>query len=151
MNPKDLIKQYLGQRNVMQLATSVNDQPYVCNVHFYADDQLNLYWISTEARRHSQELAQNPKVSAAILIHENTPAENYVIGLTIIGTVEFLGKTVDSEIAAGYINKLQKEPSLIEEIASGQNPHRFYRLTPSSFVLFDSKNFPQDPRQEVPL
>lgn len=57
----------------MQLATAVNDQPYLCTVHYYSDDNLNFYWSSKPFRRHSGEIEQNPKVSTYVLIHENTP------------------------------------------------------------------------------
>ncbi|MES2971687.1 MAG: pyridoxamine 5'-phosphate oxidase family protein [Patescibacteria group bacterium] len=58
---KQLLKKYLASTNVMQLATSVDGRPWACTVHFYADDNFNLYWISTEARRHSQEIHLNSR------------------------------------------------------------------------------------------
>ena len=50
-----LIKTYLQQVKVMQLATSHNSQPWAVNVHFAFNDKLNLYWMSTKERRHSRE------------------------------------------------------------------------------------------------
>src|SRR6185312_12632726 len=113
MDPKELIKQYANQKKVMQLATAVDNQPYACNVHFYADDELNFYWISTEARRHSQEIAKNPKVSATVLVHENTSDENYVVGLTIVGEAELLGSEVDDDIGNAFVAKLGHRPALL--------------------------------------
>ncbi|HTB48544.1 MAG TPA: pyridoxamine 5'-phosphate oxidase family protein [Verrucomicrobiae bacterium] len=151
MQIEELIRDYLPQVKIMQLATSVNDQPWACTIHYYSDDSLNLYWISTVARNHSQHIKQNPKVSATILVHENTPEEKYVIGISIAGTAELIGQKVEEQIGASYVQKLGRDPSLISDIASGVNPHKFYRLKPSKIVLFDSKNFSDNPRQEWDL
>lgn len=148
MSPEELVKKYLSEQRVMQLATVSDNQPWACNIHYYSDDNLNFYWISTTDRRHSQDIAQNSQVAAAVLVHEDVPGENYVIGISVEGQAELIGQNIDEQTAAAYLAKLGKEPSLIKDIASGQNPHKFYRLVPSKIVLFDSKNFPKNPRQE---
>jgi uncharacterized protein YhbP (UPF0306 family) len=43
MDLKKIIKDYLQTPRVMQLATCVDNQPWVCNVHYYVDDDLNFY------------------------------------------------------------------------------------------------------------
>jgi len=135
----------------MQLATSQNDQPWACTLHYYSDKDLNIYWVSTLERQHSQDIAKNPNVAAAILVHENTPEERYVIGLSIQGKAELIGEQVPEEIGKGYIQKLGRDSSLLSDIASGKNLHKFYKLTPSKIILFDSKNFSDNPRQEIVL
>lgn len=52
----------------MSLATSNNNKPWVCEVHYAYDDQLNLYFRSKPSRRHSQEIATNPHVAGSIVI-----------------------------------------------------------------------------------
>lgn len=151
MDSKKLIAQYLTESRVMQLATSIDDQPWICNVHFFADQNLNLYWMSTPARRHSQEIAQNSKVAMTIKVHEDTPDEKYVIGLSAEGIAELITNEEMQKIAPDYIKKLDKPPTLTEDILSGNNPHKFYRLRVAKFVLFDTKNFPNDPRLEINL
>ena len=147
MDIEKLVREFLSTQNVLQLATSANNQPWVCNVHYYSDENLNLYWISTPQRRHSEEIQQNPKTAIVIKVHENTPAENYIIGLSAEGTAELVGRDL-GEINDAYKNKLNKDPQLMADIKSGANPHQFYKFTPTKFVLFDTKNFPKDPRQE---
>jgi uncharacterized protein YhbP (UPF0306 family) len=150
MNPQELVRQYLDQVKIMQLATSSNNQPWVVTVHYYSDDACNLYWISTLARRHSEDIKQNNKVAATILVHENTPAEDYVIGITIEGTAELIDRGIPDTVVRGYDNKHGKDTDM-SAIAQGQNLHKFYRLKPSQIVLFDNKNFPDNPRQEIVL
>lgn len=145
---EELVREYLPASNVIQLATSVNNQPWACNVHFYSDEDLNIYWISTPERRHSEEIAQNPKVAAVIKVHENTPKEGYVIGLTIEGTAELLAETVDPAIVDAYAAKHAKDPKMMADIKAGTNPNKFYKLTSRSFVLFSTSDFTDNPRQE---
>jgi uncharacterized protein YhbP (UPF0306 family) len=147
MQTEELIRQYLSQVNIMQLATSVDNQPWACTVHYYSDDDFNLYWVSTLARKHSQDIDKNPKVAAAVMVHENTPDEPYVIGISIEGSAELIGSRVTDEVAQGYARKHGKDSDM-PAIAQGKHPHKFYRLKPSRIVLFDSKSFPEDPRKE---
>lgn len=143
----DRIKQYLEQKNVMQLATTSGDQLWACNVHYFSDDQYSLYWMSRPDREHSQHIAGNPQVAAAILVHENNSEEPYVIGISVQGTAELMD-TIDEEMAAGYVAKLGTPPALLEDMRSGKNPHKFYRLTPQRFVLFDTTIKEGGPRHE---
>lgn len=151
MQAEELVRQYLRAVKIMQLATSINDQPWICTLHYCSDKDLNLYWISTLVRKHSKDIEQNPKVAATILVHENTPKEQYSMAISIEGTAELIGEKVNQEIGQSYIQKLGKEQSLLTDIANGKNLHKFYHLTPSKIVLFDNKNFPDDPRREVLL
>lgn len=148
-NLKALLVKYLGETRVMQLSTAVNNQPWTCNVHFFADDKFNLYWISTPSRRHSEEIAQNQKVAAAILVHEDTPTEKYIIGISVEGMARLA--TSQEQIEKAYARKLAKPPALMDDIREGRNPHKFYKLTPARIVLFDTKNFKDNPHQELVL
>lgn len=149
MDSKELIKQYINQPIIMQLATSQDNQPWVCTVHFYADEDLNFYWVSRTDRRHSKEIAANPKVSATIVVHENTATEDWVISITAEGVAELLETSIVQKIGQDFINKTSKDPTMLEKVMTPDNPDKFYRLKPSRVVLFDSKNFPTNPRQEV--
>ncbi len=148
MEVKDLVKKYLPTVNIMQLATSKNDQPWACTVHFYSDEDCNLYWLSSENRRHSREVKDNDKVAAAIVVHENTPEENYVIGISVEGVAEFLDSNISDKDWRGVVKKLGHRQELIQEIRDGKNKHKFYRIKPTNIVLFDNKDFPDNPRQE---
>jgi uncharacterized protein YhbP (UPF0306 family) len=148
MSVEEIVRQYLPEVNIMQLATSVNDRPWLCAVHYYTDEQLNFYWISTVDRRHSREIKQNPSVTAYVLVHENTPDENYVIGISVSGTAELIGDNINKEFVEEYRAKLKKDPNALRSMMGGENPLKFYRLKPNKIVLFDNKNFPNNPRQE---
>jgi uncharacterized protein YhbP (UPF0306 family) len=148
---KKQIQNHLKKARVMQLATSADNKPWVCNVHFYSDDNLYVYWISTTERRHSRDIEKNPHIAVTIKIHEDTPKEPYIIGLSAEGKAELIVEKEAKKIADQYKDKLGKPQSLIDDIFAGRNPHKFYRLKPMKFVLFDTKNFTGNPRQEYTL
>jgi uncharacterized protein YhbP (UPF0306 family) len=151
LDMKELIKTHLDQVNIMQLATVADSAPWACNLHFYAGDDMSLYWISSPKSRHSQELAANPNVAVAVMVHENSPEENYVIGLSMVGRAELLQELPPDPIVDGYMAKHKRHPKLAVDIRSGENPNKFYKFTPSKVILIDSKNFPDQSRQELPL
>lgn len=145
---EELVQQYLPKFNTMQLATSVNNQPWVCTVHYYTDEDLNFYWISDKNRRHSKEIQDNPQVTSYILVHEDTPDEKYVIGMSIIGRAEVINNP-DSQIVDGYLKKFAgNKAKFVENALSAEKPDKFCRLKPTKIVLFDTKNLPGNPRQE---
>ncbi|HEX5456267.1 MAG TPA: pyridoxamine 5'-phosphate oxidase family protein [Candidatus Saccharimonadales bacterium] len=146
MDPKKLAKEYLENIKIMQLATAENNKPWVCTVHFYADNELNLWWSSRTDRKHSQQLAGNSQASATVLVHENTSEEDYVIAITATGKAELM-KGISKEVKQAYITKLDRPAYLTPP----NNMQEFYRLKPESIVVFDTKNFPKDPRQEFKL
>lgn len=146
MDPKELSRKSLQEINILQLATAENNNPWICTVHFYADDQLNLYWVSRTDRKHSKQIAENPFASATMVVHENTPSENYVISVTLSGKAELLAD-VPAGIREAYVAKLNKPPNMLPDQNDPDNLQEFYRLTPSEVVLFDTKNFLKAPRQ----
>lgn len=148
---KSFIATYLKDAKMMQLATvGQNGKPWVCNVWFAADNNLNIYWFSAITRRHSQEVAQNPHVAAAICLPQ-TPADK-PRGLQLEGTAELLTKPADITVAMKhYVGRVFSLKQVKEFMTHLDRPHRFYRIKPDNFVLFDTVNYPENPRQELKI
>lgn len=144
---RKLIEEYLNSAKLMQLSTSVNNQPWVCSVWYGFDQDLNIYWFSSITRRHSQELKINNQVAGAIVLpHQPTDSPR---GLQFEGTATELIEASDTALARGYYQDRIFNAATIDELINNpQKPHKFYRLTPAKFVLFDVTNFPDNPRQE---
>lgn len=145
-----MVKDYLSQVKLMQLATSVDDQPWVCSVWFAVDDDLNIYWFSSITRRHSQEVMKNKKVGGAIVLSQ-TP-DDPPRGLQFQGITELLTdeKDVNKAISV-YAGRIFSKEKIKEFMEHKEKPHRFYRIKPTQFVLFDAVNFPENSRQELNL
>ncbi len=150
MDVRKLIKEYLESTKMMQLATSINNQPWVCNVWFASDDDLNIYWFSSSTRRHSNEIMKNNKVAAAFVFPQ-TP-EDTPRGLQLQGAAAVLDKKDDIEKAISvYKGRIFPKETIVKLMKDKTKPHKFYRIKPTQFVLFDGVNFGDDWRQEYNL
>jgi len=149
LSPSGLIKQYLAQQHMMQLATMRGEQPWICTVYFVIDDTYNLYWASLPSRRHSQEIAEHPNVAAAVPV--NFVKGEPVAGLQIEGTAEMLQPAeTHRPIAQRYAEKFGRDDAWVDAITTGRTEHRLYKLTPALYVLFDEVHFSGDQaRQEI--
>ncbi len=150
MDLRNLIKEYLKEAKLMQLATSVNNQPWVCNVWFAADKDLNIYWFSSTTRRHSKEVLKNNKVSAAIVL-PHTPKDT-ARGLQLQGTAELVkDKKTLAKAVLLFTGRIFSRKQIELFMKNREKPHSFYKIKPTQFVLFDVVNFPDNSRREYNL
>lgn len=147
---KSLIKEYLKEAKLMQLATSIDGQPWVCSVWFAADEKFCIYWFSSTTRRHSEEVLKNNKVAGAIVL-PHTPSD-VARGLQFQGTAEVLSdqKDIDKAISV-YKDRIFSIEQINEFMSHKNRPHKFYRIKPNQFVLFDVANYPENSRRELNL
>ena len=147
---RKIIEDYLANTKMMQLATSIDAQPWICNVWFASDEDLNIYWFSSTTRRHSNEVLKNNKVAAAIVAPQ-TPQDT-PRGLQLQGHAEVLTNDEDVKIARSvYEGRIFDAATIDSLIKNKEKPHKFYRIKPTQFVLFDGENFCDNWRQEYNL
>jgi uncharacterized protein YhbP (UPF0306 family) len=150
MKAKQLLKTYLNQRHMMQLATVGGGKPWSCTVYYVADDALNLYWASIPSRRHSREIADCPDASIAIAVRGEKGGK--VIGIQAEGTAEMVENTGDIQpIAQKYAAAFGRDKQWSDDFSRLKTEHRLYKFTPKNYVLFDDEHFPDDSRQEIAL
>ncbi len=143
---KDLIVKYLSEAKVLQLATVGEDgRPWISNVHFVNDKDGNIYWLSTEERRHSVEIAMNNKVAVSVVVKSDMP----VIGIQAEGTAELIsGIVMFKPIILDYVKKHGTGKEFYDRAIKGINSHKLYKFTPSMYSLFDEVNFPKTAPQK---
>lgn len=145
MTAEELIKKYLPQGTVVQLATVTDGQPWVCALYYVVNERLNIYWLSFPTRRHSREISRNSKVAVTVPIKLDKP----VIGVQAEGIAEEVTDTQEIEkIMQFYISKYNSGKDFLTNFRAGKNQHIMYKFTPTNFVLFDEVNFSEDGRQE---
>lgn len=150
MELRKLIEDYLKEAKMLQVATAKDNQPWACTVYFAVDEDLNLYWISKTARRHSQEIRENEKVAGTIVL-PHTPGDN-VRGIQFQGVAKELTDKDEAKVGMTYYaERYGMDQERVDAILKGKDGHVCYKITPSLFVLFDEVNFPDDPRQEYRL
>lgn len=148
MRPENYIIKYLDEIQLMQLASCKDNQPWVVNVYFAVDNQHNFYWTSQNTRRHSQEIADNGKVAAAIHLpyQPGVPGR----GVQVQGVARAVPQEEVDQLFQAYAEKFNAHamlPTLLDEAS----PHTLYQMKTDSFVLWDEQNFPDNPRQEWTL
>lgn len=135
---KQAILSYLPNVIHMSLGTSRDNKPWVCEVHFTFDDDMNLYFRSLPSRRHSQDIADNPQVAGNIVEqHDNTMKPR---GMYFEGTAELLEGVAEDDIAY----KLSQQrfglgPEILEEAAKDDG-HKFYKITVDNWYMFDARD-----------
>ena len=144
---RHIIIGYLEQAKLMQIATSSGNQPWICSVWFTFDADLNLYWFSWTGRRHSRELEGNGKVAGAIVLPQ-TP-DDIPKGIQFEGNARMLAGKEEVDFAINLYSRIYSKHNVEERINSKEHPHRFYRIKPTKYVIFDPADFPSEPLQEM--
>jgi uncharacterized protein YhbP (UPF0306 family) len=138
MNAKEIeatIREYIDQVVHMSLATVKDNKPWVCEVHFYYDDELNIYFTSSKNSRHAQELIANPFVAGNIVTQHFKNQK--------VRCVDFEGKAEmlagdDAEIAyRAYVARYGESEGLLNEIRK-DGEVRSFKISVQDFYLFDS-------------
>ncbi len=85
--PDKRIVNFIKEHHVLTLATSYNNRPYCCNCFYTYIEDLNLFVFASDTdTQHIEDIKQNEKVSASIVLETKTVGK--IQGLQITGTVE---------------------------------------------------------------
>ncbi|HVW23070.1 MAG TPA: pyridoxamine 5'-phosphate oxidase family protein [Candidatus Saccharimonadales bacterium] len=134
MDVEAVVREYIEKTVHMSLATSSENKPWVCEVHFAYDDELNLYFRSLKTRRHSQEIAKNSNVAGNIIDKYDLGAP--VVGVYFEGTAKLLGPGTERDQAFKSIkNRLQASNEILAE-ADREDGHQFYKISVTNWYVF---------------
>ncbi len=142
---KKIIHAFLAECSLMQLATAKDNQPWVCNVWFAADENMHIYWISADHRRHSQEILQNSKIAATIV--RPYSSQEIPSGLQLQGKAEILtDKKEIKNVRALFKKKQFNIDRIMRSMKEENKSFHFYKLNPTIFAIFDTVYFPTKAR-----
>lgn len=127
------IRKYLTTVIHMSLGTSRNDKPWVCEVHFVYDDDLNLYFRSLTSRRHSQEIAANPNVAGNI-VRQHGPGES-PHGIYFEGTAKLLDDETERQNIFPQFQKAGVTERALEEARTDKGS-QFYKIAVTNWYAF---------------
>lgn len=143
-----LIREYLPDVIHMSLGTCAGNKPWVCEVHYVYDEQLNLYFRSKPSRRHSQEIAVNPNVAGNIVTQHAVGERPR--GVYFEGTAELLPGVNEDHVAYKlYCERLGTGPKILEEAAQ-EDGHKFYKINVSDFYVFDTRESVPSQKYHLP-
>ena len=146
MNLQKLFKEFSDKNTVMQLATVSDGQPWLCTIYFVADEENNIYWTSARNRRHSKEIVINPTVAVTI-VHDNENKQ----ALQITGKAYEVPLRDAERVDRLYSAKFGDKDRLTEVMANLSEGRAYWIVKPKTISFWDEVNFPDSPKQEVPL
>lgn len=134
LDVEKIVKEYIDKSLHMSLATVSGDKPWVCEVHFVYDDNLNLYWRSLASRRHSQEIAVNPNVAGNIVRQHSL--DDYPHAIYFEGNAELLSDRKEQQkIFPLFQKRLGADESILDE-AQKDDGHKIYKITVENWYAF---------------
>ena len=148
-NLKQDIANKVEQSSVLSFACVNGDKPYQVWMH-YAGDMERIIVYSRRNRLHSEFVKANSNVSVAVL-PEQIPGYG-VIGLSGQGTIREL--TEEGEVAAAerlYCAKFMRDDIGDQARSGNADEHALWEIKIDSYVLFDTHNYADNPRQEYTL
>lgn len=85
--PDKRIIDFIEEHHVLNLATSIDNQPYIAHCFYVFNPDLNAFiFTSDEKTRHGKEMLRNEQVAAGIPLETKTIGK--IQGLQITGVVE---------------------------------------------------------------
>ncbi len=144
---------FLADIKLMQLATCANSQPWLCNVWYVLDEDIDLfYFISRKTRRHCKEIAQNPNVACTIHGAHNEGLGEKGRALIFAGQAKCLEGEQDWQ--KPYDLYAARYPALLDfqtkaEFETGTNHHFFYEIRPTEIIFWDEQSGYDNPRQVI--
>jgi uncharacterized protein YhbP (UPF0306 family) len=134
MDVEKIVREYIDKTVHMSLATVRDNAPWVCEVHFVYDADLNIYFRSLKSRRHSQEIASNANVAGNII--DKYALGDPVVGVYFEGTAKLLETSDEQKMAfACFKERLHARDDILEE-AQRADGHQFYKITVANWYVF---------------
>lgn len=138
MNIEQAIRDYLPNILHMSLGTCIGSTPWVCQVHFAYDDELNLYFCSNTTTRHSQEIIQNPKVAGSISVQHGPKDKPQCVDFE--GVAEIIQDiTKDDPGYIAYNARFPGRTDLIEYLRK-ENGGRLHKIAVTDYFVFDARD-----------
>ena len=135
MNIEPTIRDLITRTIHMSLATVRDNKPWVCEVHFIYDDDLNIYFMSKVSRRHSQEIADNPYVSGTI-VRQHDKGEFCSGALYYEGQAHAVtDEARQHELRELFGQRLGTPDSAMVDVGQPEGS-QFYQITVSNYAVF---------------
>lgn len=129
-NLPKLIHKILEKGYLLSLASVDESGPWVSDVIYTFDDDLNIYWISQSKSRHSKAFVINSKAAGAVTVAEKPEGKGK--GVQVEGNVSMLAQIPEDSLVR-YTKKRKGKDAWVP--AAGE---LWYKLTPTKFdVIYE--------------
>lgn len=131
-----IIREYIDQVVHMSLGTCVDNKPWVCEVHFAVDDELNIYFRSVKNSRHGQEILQNPNVAGNIITQHFKNQK--IRGVYYEGAAEVLPHITEDHPGVRATAARFGAKSAIQAVKPEDDKPHYFKITVKNWYLFDT-------------
>ncbi len=128
-----IIREYIDKTVHMSLATVKDNKPWVCEVHFAYDHDLNLYFVSKIPTRHCQEIIRNPNVAGNIVKQHGL--EDLPAGIYFEGTAEILEDATEEDVRR-YCDRLGRDENEVGPQLTEENGRSMFKITVNNWAAF---------------
>jgi len=132
MDVEATVREYIDKTVHMSLGTSRDNKPWVSEVHFAYDEDLNLYFCSMKDSRHCLEIEANPCVAGNIVKqHDLTESPH---GIYFEGTAALMDSPSERDIER-YCSQLKRDAAeLAAKLKEGGRG--MYKITVNNWYTF---------------
>ncbi len=135
----------LEQTHLMSLGICDNEEPWVADVIFIHDGDMNLYWMSDPEARHSVAISKKSKVAGSIT--QSTKKGEFNFGIQFEGNVSKL-EGIQFKLLVQHLAKRGYAKPDISQATRLLDGDCWYKIVPTKIYLIDERNFGYD-RQTV--
>lgn len=127
-----IIREYITKIPHMSLAAVSDNKPWVCEVHFAYDNDLNLYFVSKQSTRHCKEIEKNPYVAGNIVRqHALTEAPKGIYFEGEAAKIEATQEDIDR-----YCSALDRDSAEVANMLQEPDGRRMYKITVNNWAAF---------------
>lgn len=149
MDLKSEINEYLKTQRLMAVAT-YGKSPWIANVYYVHDTELNLYFISKQIREHCQAIEADNRVTVAIADshqpiykpQKGIQISGMAASVNIISQLEWMFKMWNKLVAGAEGEKLTDPQKFLDAGLS-----KVYKITPSRIKFFNTELWPKEQSQ----
>lgn len=137
---KDILS-FLKSHGIMTLATSLDNQPWVCTVYYGMDDDMNLYIVTDPESRHGKQFSKNSKVAFNIF-HSHQKVAELKKGIQGAGEIEVVKGVIDVTKALFLWHKFNSGVEYkikVEDILKKITDTKVFKITPKYLKYFDQE------------
>jgi len=133
MDIESNVRKHIDKSFHMSLATVSDNKPWVCEVHFAYDSDLNIYFVSKVTTRHCKEIAANQHVAGNIVKQHGLEESPH--GVYFEGYAELIEYPSDEELDV-YCGRLARDKDELRANLQVENGHRMYRISVQNWAIF---------------
>ncbi|MBP7837512.1 pyridoxamine 5'-phosphate oxidase family protein [Candidatus Saccharibacteria bacterium] len=145
---EELVRDYITKTVHFSLASVKDGKPWVCEVHFAYDNDLNVYFRSLTSRRHSQEIALNPHVAGTI-VRQHALEEGCDGALYFEGTADIMTDEATRVAVMPFFQKQLGAKETILDDAKSKDGHQFYKITVKNWYLYGAFGQPKSAKYQL--